>query len=82
MNVRFNLDLRFQSHQEDQILLCYNLHPSFFDAVEAQVLISKHILKTLCTDVTNILFNFLAGDLMMSAENPSTIGSEVTQSPH
>ncbi|CAF93798.1 unnamed protein product, partial [Tetraodon nigroviridis] len=44
---------------------------------ETQVLLSKHILKTLCTDVTNILFNFLAGDLMMSAENPSTISSEV-----
>uniref|UniRef100_H3CIG1 E3 UFM1-protein ligase 1 n=1 Tax=Tetraodon nigroviridis TaxID=99883 RepID=H3CIG1_TETNG len=49
----------------------------FSDADETQVLLSKHILKTLCTDVTNILFNFLAGDLMMSAENPSTISSEV-----
>ncbi|TNM94634.1 hypothetical protein fugu_017393 [Takifugu bimaculatus] len=44
---------------------------------EIQVLISKHILKTLCTDVTNILFNFLAGDMMMSVENPNTISSEV-----
>lgn len=49
----------------------------FVDAEEIQVLISKHILKTLCTDVTNILFNFLAGDMMMSVENPNTISSEV-----
>lgn len=65
----------------NQILLNYSLHLCFPDADETQVLLSKHILKTLCTDVTNILFNFLAGDLMMSAENPSTISSEVRQLP-
>ncbi|MED6236034.1 E3 UFM1-protein ligase 1 [Ataeniobius toweri] len=44
---------------------------------ETQVQITKHILKTVCTDVTNILVNFLAADLMMSVENPSTITNEV-----
>lgn len=39
--------------------------------------IAKHVLKTLCTDVTNILLNFLAADLMMSVENPAAISSEV-----
>ncbi|MEQ2197910.1 hypothetical protein XENOCAPTIV_004979, partial [Xenoophorus captivus] len=46
-------------------------------ADETQVQITKHVLKTVCTDVTNILVNFLAADLMMSAENPSTITNEV-----
>ncbi|XP_068199179.1 E3 UFM1-protein ligase 1 [Antennarius striatus] len=44
---------------------------------ETQVLISKHVLKTVCTDVTNVLVNFLAADLMMSVENPSSLSSEV-----
>uniref|UniRef100_A0A3P9N0B3 E3 UFM1-protein ligase 1 n=1 Tax=Poecilia reticulata TaxID=8081 RepID=A0A3P9N0B3_POERE len=44
---------------------------------ETQIQIIKHILKTLCTDVTNILVNFLAADLMMSVDNPSTITTEV-----
>ncbi|XP_054900371.1 E3 UFM1-protein ligase 1 isoform X2 [Poeciliopsis prolifica] len=44
---------------------------------ETQIQITKHILKTLCTDVTNILVNFLAADLMMSVDNPSTITAEV-----
>ncbi|XP_034383789.1 E3 UFM1-protein ligase 1 [Cyclopterus lumpus] len=48
-----------------------------FFSDETQVHIAKHILKTLCTDVTNILFNFLAADLMMSVENPGTITNEV-----
>lgn len=57
--------------------------PAFLDhaascrADETQVHINKHVLKTLCTDVTNILVNFLATDLMMSVENPSTITNEV-----
>jgi len=49
----------------------------FVCADETQVSITKHILKTVCTDVTNILVNFLAADLMMSVENPSTITNEV-----
>lgn len=48
-----------------------------FFSDETQVHISKHVLKTLCTDVTNILVNFLAADLLMSVENPSTITKEV-----
>ncbi|KAM9840538.1 E3 UFM1-protein ligase 1 [Aulostomus maculatus] len=48
-----------------------------FFSDETQVLIAKHALKTVCTDVTNILVNFLAADLMMSVENPSAMPSEV-----
>lgn len=48
-----------------------------FFSDETQTHISKHVLKTLCTDVTNILVNFLAADLLMSVENPSTITNEV-----
>ncbi|XP_069017785.1 E3 UFM1-protein ligase 1 [Embiotoca jacksoni] len=48
-----------------------------FFSDETQVHISKHVLKTVCSDVTNILVNFLAADLMMSAEDPSTITTEV-----
>lgn len=48
-----------------------------FFSDETQVHIAKHVLKTLCTDVTNILVNFLAADLMMSVENPSAITNEV-----
>ncbi|KAL0967327.1 hypothetical protein UPYG_G00250880 [Umbra pygmaea] len=44
---------------------------------ETQVHISKHVLKTVCTDVTNILVNFMAAELMMSVENPSSITNEV-----
>ncbi|CAL1585403.1 unnamed protein product [Knipowitschia caucasica] len=44
---------------------------------ETQVHISKHVLKTVCTDVTNILLNSLAADLMMSTENPCSISAEV-----
>ncbi|KAK5853384.1 hypothetical protein PBY51_007172 [Eleginops maclovinus] len=48
-----------------------------FFSDETQVHIAKHVLKTVCTDVSNILVNFLAADLMMSVENPSTITPEV-----
>ncbi|XP_029903398.1 E3 UFM1-protein ligase 1 [Myripristis murdjan] len=48
-----------------------------FFSDETQVHIAKHVLKTVCTDVTNILVNFLAADMMMSVENPCTITSEV-----
>ncbi|XP_036943202.1 E3 UFM1-protein ligase 1 [Acanthopagrus latus] len=48
-----------------------------FFSDETQANIAKHVLKTLCTDVTNILVNFLAADLMMSVENPSNISTEV-----
>lgn len=45
------------------------------------MLIAKHVLKTVCTDITNILVNFLAAELMMSVENPSSISSEVSGPP-
>ncbi|XP_034435335.1 E3 UFM1-protein ligase 1 [Hippoglossus hippoglossus] len=48
-----------------------------FFADDTQVNIAKHVLKTVCTDVTNILVNFLAADLMMSVENPGSITNEV-----
>lgn len=76
------IKFRFKTFNLIKKTKSYNFHLCLFDADETQVLISKHILKTLCTDVTNILFNFLAGDLMMSAENPSTLSSEVRQPPH
>ncbi|KAM9420364.1 E3 UFM1-protein ligase 1-like isoform 1-T1 [Salvelinus alpinus] len=44
---------------------------------ETQVHIAKYVLKTVCTDVTNILVNFMAAELMMSAENPNSITNEV-----
>uniref|UniRef100_A0A4W5N9X4 E3 UFM1-protein ligase 1 n=1 Tax=Hucho hucho TaxID=62062 RepID=A0A4W5N9X4_9TELE len=44
---------------------------------ETQVHIAKYVLKTVCTDVTNILVNFMAAELMMSAENPSSVTNEV-----
>uniref|UniRef100_A0A671UBT1 E3 UFM1-protein ligase 1 n=1 Tax=Sparus aurata TaxID=8175 RepID=A0A671UBT1_SPAAU len=50
-----------------------------FFSDETQVNIAKHVLKTLCTDVTNILVNFLAADLMMSVENPSNISNETIE---
>uniref|UniRef100_A0A3Q2CWR1 E3 UFM1-protein ligase 1 n=1 Tax=Cyprinodon variegatus TaxID=28743 RepID=A0A3Q2CWR1_CYPVA len=46
---------------------------------ETQVQITKHLLRTVCTDVTNILVNFLAADLMMSVDNPSTITNETIE---
>uniref|UniRef100_A0A8C3UIC1 E3 UFM1-protein ligase 1 n=1 Tax=Catharus ustulatus TaxID=91951 RepID=A0A8C3UIC1_CATUS len=39
--------------------------------------LAKHLLKTLCTDITNLVFNFLASESMMTTENYSTITSEV-----
>uniref|UniRef100_A0A667YXI7 E3 UFM1-protein ligase 1 n=1 Tax=Myripristis murdjan TaxID=586833 RepID=A0A667YXI7_9TELE len=50
-----------------------------FFSDETQVHIAKHVLKTVCTDVTNILVNFLAADMMMSVENPCTITSETIE---
>ncbi|NXC85371.1 UFL1 ligase, partial [Cercotrichas coryphoeus] len=38
--------------------------------------LAKHLLKTLCTDITNLVFNFLASESMMTTENYSTITSE------
>ncbi|XP_069582446.1 E3 UFM1-protein ligase 1 [Ranitomeya imitator] len=44
---------------------------------ETQNNLAKHLLKTACTDITNLIFNFLAGDLMMAVEDYLTITSEV-----
>ncbi|XP_010215338.1 PREDICTED: E3 UFM1-protein ligase 1 [Tinamus guttatus] len=44
---------------------------------ETQTNLVKHLLKTVCTDITNLIFNFLASDSMMTTENSSAITSEV-----
>ncbi|KAK1170199.1 E3 UFM1-protein ligase 1-like [Acipenser oxyrinchus oxyrinchus] len=44
---------------------------------ETQANIAKHVLKTVCTDITNLLFNFLAAELMMAVENYNSITNEV-----
>ncbi|KAL7889130.1 hypothetical protein AOLI_G00041040 [Acnodon oligacanthus] len=44
---------------------------------DTQLLLMKHLLRTVCTDLTNVLINFLSADLMMATENPSSITAEV-----
>ncbi|RXM98917.1 E3 UFM1-protein ligase 1 [Acipenser ruthenus] len=44
---------------------------------ETQANIAKHVLKTVCTDITNLLFNFLGAELMMAVENYNSITNEV-----
>ncbi|XP_062345877.1 E3 UFM1-protein ligase 1 isoform X2 [Cinclus cinclus] len=39
--------------------------------------LAKHLLKTLCTDITNLVFNFLASESMMTTENYSTITMDI-----
>uniref|UniRef100_UPI00398EE0A2 E3 UFM1-protein ligase 1 isoform X2 n=1 Tax=Pristiophorus japonicus TaxID=55135 RepID=UPI00398EE0A2 len=46
-------------------------------ADDTHVQLGKHLLKTICTDISNLLFNFLAGDLMMAVEAYTTITSEL-----
>lgn len=46
-------------------------------ADDTQVQLEKHLLKTICTDISNLLFNFMAGDLMMSVEIYTSITSEL-----
>ncbi|KAJ8275053.1 hypothetical protein COCON_G00096780 [Conger conger] len=48
-----------------------------FFSDETQANISKHVLKTVCADVTNILVNFAAAEFMTAAESPSSISNEV-----
>uniref|UniRef100_A0AAR2JJQ0 E3 UFM1-protein ligase 1 n=1 Tax=Pygocentrus nattereri TaxID=42514 RepID=A0AAR2JJQ0_PYGNA len=43
---------------------------------DTQLLLMKHLLRTICTDLTNILINLLSADLMMATENPSSITAE------
>ncbi|XP_078068771.1 E3 UFM1-protein ligase 1 [Mustelus asterias] len=44
---------------------------------DTHIQLGKHLLKTMCTDISNLLFNFLAGDLMMAVENYTTITAEL-----
>ncbi|XP_038655481.1 E3 UFM1-protein ligase 1 isoform X2 [Scyliorhinus canicula] len=44
---------------------------------DAHIQLEKHLLKTMCTDISNLLFNFLAGDLMMAVETYTTITPEL-----
>ncbi|KAM4692999.1 LOW QUALITY PROTEIN: E3 UFM1-protein ligase 1 [Discoglossus pictus] len=44
---------------------------------ETQSNLAKHLLKTICTDITNLIFNILAGDFMVGVEDYTTITSEV-----
>lgn len=37
------------------------------------------MLRTVCTDITNLIFNFLAADVMMAADDYTTITIEVQQ---
>ncbi|XP_036034297.1 E3 UFM1-protein ligase 1 [Onychomys torridus] len=46
-------------------------------ADDTQTALTKHLLKTVCTDITNLIFNFLASDLMMALEDPAAITSEI-----
>lgn len=48
-----------------------------FFSDETQAALTKHLLKTVCTDITNLIFNFLASDLMIAVDSPATITSEV-----
>ncbi|XP_029451258.1 E3 UFM1-protein ligase 1 isoform X2 [Rhinatrema bivittatum] len=44
---------------------------------DTQNQLTKHMLKTVCTDITNLIFNFLAADSMLATEDYTTITSEV-----
>ncbi|XP_018414311.1 PREDICTED: E3 UFM1-protein ligase 1 [Nanorana parkeri] len=44
---------------------------------DTQSNLANYLLKTVCTDITNLIFNFLAGDVMMAVEVYTTITSEV-----
>ncbi|XP_043921700.1 E3 UFM1-protein ligase 1 isoform X2 [Protopterus annectens] len=48
-----------------------------FFADDTQVNLARHLLRTVCTDATNLIFNFLAADLMLAVEDHSTITNEV-----
>ncbi|XP_062858526.1 E3 UFM1-protein ligase 1 [Trichomycterus rosablanca] len=43
---------------------------------DVQVHIVKHILKSVCTDLTNTLINFLSSDHMITIDDPNTITAE------
>ena len=43
-----------------------------------RLLLTKHLLKTVYTDITNLIFSFLASELMMAVDDPATIAREVS----
>ncbi|XP_028393266.1 E3 UFM1-protein ligase 1 homolog [Dendronephthya gigantea] len=43
---------------------------------DVQPMISRHLLKTLCTDMANLAINCLAADQMMAVSDPSTLTNE------
>ncbi|XP_012299703.1 E3 UFM1-protein ligase 1 [Aotus nancymaae] len=48
-----------------------------FFADDTQAALTKHLMKSVCTDITNLIFNFLASDLMMAVDDPAAITSEI-----
>ncbi|XP_076128606.1 E3 UFM1-protein ligase 1 [Alosa pseudoharengus] len=44
---------------------------------ETQANIAKHVLKTVCSDVTNILVNFVASDGLITSDSSGAITNEV-----
>ncbi|XP_048842336.1 LOW QUALITY PROTEIN: E3 UFM1-protein ligase 1 [Brienomyrus brachyistius] len=44
---------------------------------ETQTSIAKHVLKTVCTDMTNILLTFAAAEFMSAVESPGSVTNEV-----
>ncbi|KAL4649055.1 E3 UFM1-protein ligase 1 [Arapaima gigas] len=47
-----------------------------FFSDETQANIAKHVLKTICTDVTNLLLSFTAAEFMPAVDSPSTITND------
>ena len=46
---------------------------------DVQVHLVKHLLRTVCTDITNLVFNTAAADHMMSVTDETTLSQEVGQ---
>lgn len=46
------------------------------DDIQSQL--NKHLLKTVCTDVTNLLFHAVATDQMLSVSDDTVITNEVS----
>uniref|UniRef100_A0A3B3QXE1 E3 UFM1-protein ligase 1 n=1 Tax=Paramormyrops kingsleyae TaxID=1676925 RepID=A0A3B3QXE1_9TELE len=44
---------------------------------ETQASIAKHVLKTVCTDMTNVLLTFAAAEFMSAVESPGSVTNEV-----
>ncbi|KAJ8356034.1 hypothetical protein SKAU_G00188280 [Synaphobranchus kaupii] len=67
--------------QEEINNLCHNIRlfekGTKFFSEETQASISKHVLKTVCADLTNILVNFAAAEFMTATDSPSSITHEV-----